>query len=67
MTARPPGDDRRRDPAREEARRRRRRAEVFGEVLPERADEDRGERWNEPDSPAQAEERLRREVPPHHA
>ena len=70
MTPRPRGDDRRREPvrepAREVARRRRRRAEVFGEVLPERAAEDRGERWNEPETPGQAEEWLRREVPPHH-
>jgi len=66
MTARPGPDDRRREPARAEARRRRRRAEVFGDVLPERATDDRGERWNEPDAPGQTEEWLRREVPPHH-
>jgi hypothetical protein len=70
MTPRSRGDDRPREPARDralgEARRRRRRAEVFGEVLPERAAEDRGERWNEPETPGKAEEWLRREVPPHH-
>lgn len=47
----------------ERARRRRRLAEVFGEVLPEQTRDDA-------DDPvaggAAGDERLRREVPPHH-
>lgn len=47
----------------ERARRRRRLAEVFGEALPEQTRDD----VDEPSAgDAAGEERLRREVPPHH-
>ncbi|KQT94030.1 hypothetical protein ASG49_03630 [Marmoricola sp. Leaf446] len=51
--------------AAERARRRRRLAEVFGEVLPEQTGDDRGGRGDDERADA-ADERLRRDVPPHH-
>lgn len=47
----------------ERARRRRRLAEVFGEVLPEQTRDDADDPTLDDRS---GEERLRREVPPHH-
>ena len=46
----------------ERDRRRRRLAEVFGEVLPEQTKDDADEPQAQPDD----DERIRREVPPHH-
>ena len=46
----------------ERARRRRRLAEVFGEVLPEQTKDDADEPQAQPDD----DERITREVPPHH-
>jgi hypothetical protein len=43
--------------------RRRRLAEIFGDVLPEQTSDDAAEPESRPDGD---EERLRREVPPHH-
>jgi hypothetical protein len=47
----------------ERAARRRRLAEVFGDVLPEQTGDDTAEPQSQPDGD---DERLRREVPPHH-
>lgn len=47
-----------------EVARRRRRARVFGDVLPESTSDDRGDAWG--DREGDAEEWLRRQVPPHH-
>lgn len=54
--------------AAERARRRRRLAEVFGEVLPEQTGDDRGAQDHRGDDERAdtADERLRRDVPPHH-
>jgi hypothetical protein len=49
---------------RADAARRKRRAQVFGEVLPEATSDDRGDAWG--DREGDAEEWLRRQVPPHH-
>jgi hypothetical protein len=49
-------------PAQREQRRRRL-AEVFGDVLPEQTSDDTAEPQTQPDGD---DERLRREVPPHH-
>jgi hypothetical protein len=55
-----------------DAERRRRRAAVFGDVLPEATGDERGDGWGEqpegdgPGAEDPADERLRREVPPHH-
>ena len=49
--------------AKEREARRRRLAEVFGEVLPDQTSDDVAEPQARPDSD---DERLRREVPPHH-
>ncbi len=46
--------------------RRRRRAEVFGDVLPEQTEDERGDSWGEPDPGRRSEEWLRGQVPPHH-
>ena len=46
-----------------EAERLRRRADVFGEVLPDRTSDERGD--DEPES-IETEVWLRRQVPPHH-
>jgi hypothetical protein len=46
----------------ERDRRRRRLAEVFGDVLPEQTKDDA----DEPQVPPDDDERIRREVPPHH-
>jgi hypothetical protein len=43
--------------------RRRRLAEIFGDVLPEQTSDDAAEPESRPDGD---DERLRREVPPHH-
>jgi len=48
------------------ASRRRRRAEVFGDVLPEQTEDERGDAWGEPDAGRRSEEWLRGQVPPHH-
>ena len=50
------------DAAAEAARKKRRLAEVFGEVLPDTTGDDR----TRPERLEDADERLRREVPPHH-
>jgi hypothetical protein len=47
----------------DEAERLRRRADVFGEVLPDRTSDERGD--DEPES-IETEVWLRRQVPPHH-
>ncbi|ROR90004.1 hypothetical protein [Nocardioides aurantiacus] len=52
--------------AAERARRRRRLAEVFGEVLPEQTGDDRGGQDRPGEDDRAADERLRRDVPPHH-
>jgi hypothetical protein len=55
-----------------EAERRRRRAAVFGDVLPDATTDERSDGWSEPaggersDGEDPVDERLRREVPPHH-
>lgn len=46
----------------ERERRRQRLAAVFGEVLPEQTRDDR----TEDDRPESVDDRLRRDVPPHH-
>ena len=46
----------------EREERRRRLAEIFGEVLPEQTKDDTAEPQSQPDD----DERIRREVPPHH-
>ncbi len=46
----------------ERDKRRRRLAEIFGEVLPEQTKDDAAEPQTQPDD----DERIRREVPPHH-
>ena len=48
----------------EEADRKRRLARIFGEVLPEGARDERGDAWG--DREGNAEDWLRRQVPPHH-
>lgn len=51
----------------ERERRRRRLAEVFGEVLPDQTRDDRSEaEAGDRTAAAGDEERLRRDVPPHH-
>ena len=47
----------------EREKRRRRLAEVFGDVLPEQTSDDTAEPQVRPDDD---DERIRREVPPHH-
>lgn len=47
----------------EREERRRRLAEIFGEVLPEQTKDDAAEPDAQPDGD---DERIRREVPPHH-
>ena len=47
----------------EREKRRRRLAEVFGDVLPEQTKDDAAEPETRPDGD---DERIRREVPPHH-
>ena len=47
----------------EREKRRRRLAEVFGDVLPEQTSDDTAEPQVRPDGD---DERIRREVPPHH-
>ncbi len=49
--------------AKEREARRRRLAEIFGDVLPEQTSDDAAEPETRPDGD---DERLRREVPPHH-
>jgi len=49
--------------AEEREQRRRRLAEVFGDVLPEQTSDDAAEPDTRPDGD---DERIRREVPPHH-
>jgi hypothetical protein len=49
---------------REAVERRRRRARVFGEVLPDRTSDERGDAWGEKES--SSDEWLRGQVPPHH-
>ena len=51
------------DEAQREAERKRRLAEVFGDVLPEQTSDDTAEPQVRPDGD---DERIRREVPPHH-
>ena len=58
MSGTPTGTD-----ALNEAERLRRRADVFGEVLPDRTSDERGD--DEPES-IETEVWLRRQVPPHH-
>jgi hypothetical protein len=48
----------------EEAARQKRRARVFGDVLPEATTDERGDGWG--DREGDADEWLRRQVPPHH-
>lgn len=48
------------------AARRRRRARVFGETLPEGSSDERPGAWGDRESAVGDDERLRREVPPHH-
>ncbi len=50
--------------SREMEERRRRRARVFGDVLPDRTEDERPDAWGERDT--SSEEWLRRQVPPHH-
>ena len=38
----------------------------FGEVLPDRSRDEEAEGWSEDRQERDADERLRREVPPHH-
>lgn len=57
-----PGSD---DEAVREAERRRRRALVFGDVLPDATTDERGD-GGEGHGSADADEWLRRQVPPHH-
>ena len=47
-----------------DAARRKRRARVFGDVLPEATSDERGDAWG--DREGDADEWLRRQVPPHH-
>ena len=57
------------DPSAEvtDEQRRARRARVFGDVLPDRTGDERGDGWSEPDrGPEGTDEWLRRQVPPHH-
>lgn len=49
------------DPAAEQSRRK---DDPFGEVLPERTSDETADGWGERDG--DDDERLRREVPPHH-
>ncbi len=64
----PDGEDeagpRARGTDREAVERRRRRARVFGEVLPDRTQDERPDTWGERDSPS--DDWLRNQVPPHH-
>lgn len=46
------------------AARRKRRARVFGDVLPEATSDERGDAWGDRDT--DADDWLRRQVPPHH-
>lgn len=48
------------------AARRRRLADVFGDALPERARDERPDAWGDRTNADSDDERLRREVPPHH-
>jgi hypothetical protein len=50
--------------ARADAARQKRRARVFGDVLPESTSDDRGDAWG--DREGNADDWLRRQVPPHH-
>lgn len=57
-------DREKRRSAAEEAARRRRRAQVFGDVLPDRTGDERGDGWGDRESGS--DDWLRGEVPPHH-
>lgn len=57
--AEPAGDDVHADAARQK-----RRARVFGDVLPDATSDERGDAWG--DREGNADEWLRRQVPPHH-
>lgn len=48
------------------AERRRRLAEVFGDALPEGSGDESPDAWGDRERPVGDDERLRREVPPHH-
>ena len=48
------------------AERRRRLAEVFGDTLPEGSRDERPDAWGDREDAGHDDERLRREVPPHH-
>lgn len=48
------------------AERRRRLAEVFGDALPEGSRDERPDAWGDREGAVADDERLRREVPPHH-
>jgi hypothetical protein len=63
-SADPAGPDRAAEPPDSPAERRRRRAAVFGEVLPEATSDERGDGWSE--QGGDADDWLRRQVPPHH-
>lgn len=52
------------DAAGREAKQRKRRADVFGDVLPDRTSDERGDAGVAPDSGA--DDWWRRQVPPHH-
>jgi hypothetical protein len=52
------------DDALADAARQKRRARVFGDVLPEATSDERGDAWG--DREGDADEWLRRQVPPHH-
>jgi hypothetical protein len=52
------------DDALADAARQKRRARVFGDVLPEATSDERGDAWG--DQEGDADEWLRRQVPPHH-
>jgi hypothetical protein len=56
--------ERGRDEARAMAARQKRLARVFGDVLPEATSDERADTWGDRDG--DAEEWLRRQVPPHH-
>jgi hypothetical protein len=49
-----------------EAERRRRRARVFGDVLPDATQDERGDGWSEREPVEGSDEWFRRQVPPHH-
>lgn len=49
---------------RDAVERRRRRARVFGDVLPDRTSDERGDAWGEKEP--SSDEWLRNQVPPHH-